>query len=318
LAALSLLTPALGCKTPPSPPVQVDAGARTGGLSADEAAQVLARVGDHTITLGDYVAALEHMSQFDRMRYRAPERRKDLLREMVDVMLLADEARERGYDKDPVTEQEIREIIRDAYFEKAREAAPTPAEIPDQEVRAYYESHAADFHDPERRRVSAIVLATQAAADAVLAAARGSTAAQWGDLVRTKSIDPQARANLPVDLLGDIGFVSPPGDTRGTNSHIPEEVRAAVFEAAAAGDVVGRVVKSGGRFYVVRFAAKSDAHDRTLADADRAIRVKLSQEALRAKEQSIVDELRKQYPVQIDEAALAQVKVDVSPDASVQ
>src|SRR5262249_45583676 len=110
------------------------AGARAGGLTAEEAAQVLARVGDHTITLGDYVAALEHMSQFDRMRYRAPERRKDLLREMIDVMLLADEARERGYDKDPITEQEIREIIRDAYFARAREAAPTPAEIPDQEV----------------------------------------------------------------------------------------------------------------------------------------------------------------------------------------
>jgi parvulin-like peptidyl-prolyl isomerase len=318
LAILSLGWAAGACKTAPVPTVQADAGASGGGLTAEEAAQVLARVGEHTITLGDYVAALDHMSHFDRMRYRAPERRKELLREMVDVMLLADEARERGYDKDPITEQEIREIIRDAYFEKAREAAPTPAEIPDQEVRAYYEAHTADFHDPERRRVSAVVLPAQAAAEAVLAAARGSTAAQWGDLVRAKSIDPQARANLPVDLMGDFGFVSPPGDTRGTSARIPEEVRAAVFEATTVGDVVGHVVKSGARFYVVRFAAKSDAHVRSLADADRTIRVKLSQDALRAKEQAMVDELRKRYPVQIDEAALAQVKVDVSADASVK
>jgi hypothetical protein len=314
LSALALQ----GCKQP-APTVQADAGgARAAGLTAEEAAQVLARVGDHTITLGDYASALEHMSHFDRMRYRAPERRKELLHEMIDVMLLADEARARGYDKDPITEQEIREIVRDAYFEKAREAAPTPAEIPDQEVRAYYEAHASDFHDPERRRVSAVVLTTQAAAESALAAAKGSTAAQWGEIVRAKSTDPQAKASLPVDLMGDLGFVSPPGDPRGTNPRIPEEVRAAVFEAAAVGDVVGHTVKAGPRFYVVRFAGKSDPHDRSLADAERTIRVKLSQDALRAKEQAMVDELRKQYPVQIDEAALAQVKVDVSSDASVE
>ena len=62
--------------------------------------------------------------------------------------------------------------------------------------------------------------------------------------MRAKSIDPSAKANVPVDLAGDVAFVGPPGDPRGTNPRVPEEVRAAAFESptAAAGDVVPHVV----------------------------------------------------------------------------
>ena len=55
-----------------------------GVLTPQQAAQVLARVGDRTITLGDFEAALEHLDQFDRMRYQSPERRKELLGEMIE------------------------------------------------------------------------------------------------------------------------------------------------------------------------------------------------------------------------------------------
>jgi DNA-directed RNA polymerase subunit F len=308
---------AAGCKHPAAdnaPPPE--AAAAAAGLTPEQAGQVLARVGEHAITLGDYAAALEHMSRFDRMRYQAPERRRELLEEMIEVELLADEARERGYDKDPVVEQEVREVLRDAYFAKVREAAPTPAEISAQDVRAYYEAHQGDFHDPERRRVSAIVLPSAAAAGPVLDAAKVATPTQWGDLVKAKSTDPEARANVPADLAGDFGFTSPPGDERGSNSRIPAEVRSAVFEAHAVGDVVPRAIASGGKYYVVKFASKSDAHDRSLADAERTIRVKLAQDALVAKESSMIDELRKQYPVQVDETALAKVAAGVSLDAS--
>jgi peptidyl-prolyl cis-trans isomerase C len=284
-----------------------------GNLSPEQAAQVLARVGEHTITLGDYAAALQHMDQFDRLRYSAPARRRELLSEMIDVQLLADEARKRGYDKDPLAEQEVREILRDALLERAREGTPAPTEIPAPEVQAYFDAHRADFHDPERRRVSAVVLSNANAASAALETAKKATPEQWGELVRHASTDGQAKGDGPVDLAGDLGFVSPPGDPRGVNARVPEEVRSAVFELAAAGDVLQRVVPAGGKFYVVKLESKTEARDRTLQEAERSIRVKLAQDKVRAKEDALIEQLRKQYPVEIDEAALAQVKVD-SPD----
>lgn len=281
---------------------------------------MLARVGGHTITLGDFEASLEHMDQFDRMRYQAPERRRELLGEMIDVMLLADEAREKGYDKDPVTQQEMREILRDAMLKKAREGAPTPAGIPAEEAHAYYDAHRADFHEPERRRLSAVVLPTDAAANAALDAARKGTPAQWGELVRAKSIDPYAKASVPLEMAGDFGFVSPPGDARGANTRVPEEVRAGVFAVDKVGDVLPRVVAAGGKYYVVKLSGRTDGHDRTFEEAERQIRVKLAQDAIRAREEALLADLRKQFPVKIDEAALAQVvvavpTVDAGPDA---
>jgi peptidyl-prolyl cis-trans isomerase C len=315
-AAALVLATSGGChgsksSTGPHP----DAGESIGSLSAEQAAQVLARVGDRTITLGDYVAAVQHMDQFDRMRYAAPERRKELLGEMIDVMLLADEAREKGYDKDELTQQEIREILRDAMLKKAREGVPPPNEIPEPHVRAYFDAHKADFHDPERRRLSAVVLPTQSSGAAVLEAGKKATPEQWGELVRTKSIDPQAKTNAPADLAGDFGFVSPPGDPRGVNARVPDEVRAAAFEIANVGDVLSRVVKAGSKFYVVKLVSRTEPHDRTLQDVERTIRVKLAQERIRASEEALLDDLRKQYPVQIDEAALAQVRVELPRDA---
>jgi parvulin-like peptidyl-prolyl isomerase len=312
LIALAALTASCsGCKSKPSAAPADAGGVASGALTPEQAAQVLARVGDHTITLGEFEAALEHMDEFDRMRYQSPERRKELLGEMIDVALLADEAREKGYDKDPVTQQEVREILRDAMLKKAREGVPAPNEIPLEEVRAYYDGHKADFHDPERRRVSAIVLSTEAAATSALDAARKASPAQWGELVRSKSVDPMAKNNTPLDMAGDLGFVSPPGDPRGANARVPEEARVAVFELAKVGDIAPRVVKSGGKFYVVKLTSRTDAHDRTFEEAERQIRVKLAQDKIRAREEALLDELRKRYPVKIDDSALAQVSVQL-------
>jgi peptidyl-prolyl cis-trans isomerase C len=284
------------------------------GLTSEQASKVLAKVGDTTITLGDYAAALEHMDQFDRLRYQSPERRKELLTEMINVKLLAQEAHDKGYDKDPKTQEELRTVLRDAMLKEARKGAPLPADLPADEVRAYYEAHRAEFRDPERRRISAVVLPTEAAALPVLEQARkGLSAADWGALVRAKSVDPSAKVNVPVDLAGDLGMVSPPGDLHDDTPRVPAEVRAAVFTIAKVGDVAPQAVSALGKYYVVRLAAKSDAQDRSFQEAERSIRVKLSQEKLHAREDDLLAQLKAKFPVQIDDIAMATVRVDV-PD----
>ncbi len=311
MLAVCMLFGAAGCKSCSNDTPAIDAGdhAQTPSLTPEQAAKVLAKVGDNVITLGDYVAALEHMDQFDRLRYQSPERRKELLDELVEVELLAQESTAKGYDKDPIAQQELRAVLRDAMLKEARSGAPQPSDISDADARAYYDAHKADYKDPERRRLSLIVV-SDANAKSALDQAKGTTAAQWGELVRKVSTDAQAKANVPVDLAGDFGIVSPPGDTRGDNPRIPSEVRAAGFEIEKIGDVLGRVVKSGDKSYVVRLTQKLDAHERTFAEAERAIRVRIAQDRSKAKEDEAYQALRKQFPVKIDDAALATVKVD--------
>ncbi|HKY40123.1 MAG TPA: peptidyl-prolyl cis-trans isomerase [Polyangiaceae bacterium] len=285
------------------------ASARPTGITPELAQRVLAKVGDREITLGDYAATLERMDSFERLRYQSADRRKQLLEELIDLELLAEEARRRGLDKQPETQERVRQMLRDELLAEVRAAAPAPADISEADARKYYDQHRDDFREPERRRVAHIALGTEAEAKAVLEKALPATPAEWGKLVAEKSRDPKSKpsAGVPPELAGDLGIVGPPGHPRGQNPNVPEALRAAVFEIDKLGDVLARPVAAGGSFHVIRMTGKTDARDRTFADAERSIRVALVQEQVRAREAELEAELKKKYPVTIDEAQLAKI-----------
>jgi parvulin-like peptidyl-prolyl isomerase len=322
LAALVLATAlgAQGCKDKALQPGgrSADAGVTPGGLNPAQAALVVAKVGDREITLGEFAATLENMDQFDRLRYQTPERRKDLLEQIVTVELLAAEARARGLDKEPETVEALRQVLRDAILHDLRRAAPAPAEIPEAEVRAYYEAHKADFEEPERRRVAHIAVKDKPKADKLLTDARKATPAQFGQLALEHSLDSPGKGYKgPVEMLGDLGIVGPPGDARGDNPRVPPELRAAAFQITKLGDVLDRLVQTAdGTFHVVRLVGKTDAHTRSYAEAERTIRITILQRGIAEREAALEAELRKQFPVQIDEEALGRVKLPFDPAAT--
>jgi parvulin-like peptidyl-prolyl isomerase len=280
------------------------------GLTAEQAAQVLAKVGDQVITVGDYAATLERMGQFDQLRYQSPERRRELLDAIIDMELLARDARDRGLDKKPETEESIRQILREALLDQVRNGLPTPDELPAEEVRVYYDAHRGDFHEPERRRVAHVLVRDRATAEKVLAEAKGSTQAQFGELVAKYSIDATRVAGapaLPAELAGDLGIVSAPGEARGTNARVPEPVRAAVFALAAVGDVADQPIRAPDGWHIVRMTGKTEPRDRTLADAERTVRVALLQAKIAERERALEAELRRKFPIVVDERALSAV-----------
>jgi peptidyl-prolyl cis-trans isomerase C len=312
-ALLALLSVALlGCNesaVKPSPP---DAGTPAGGLAAEQAARVVARIDDRAITLGEFAKALERMDQFDRLRYQSKARRRELLGEMIDVDLLAVEAKRRGLDKDPEAEDAVRMILRDAMLAEARQGLPSPAEIPEADVRAYYNANADKFNEPERRRVAAIVMTDKKDAAKVLKEAQQiKNPVDWGELFFKHSVTaPKSRgASNPAELAGDLGIVGPPDDTKGANPKVPTELRTAAFKLDAVGSIGGDLVEAEGKHYILRLNGITAPHRRTIAEAERSIRVLLVQEKMQQRERALEEELRKKFPVQIDDQALATVKV---------
>jgi len=310
---------ALGCdpknrQSSGTAPSSASASAQPAGLSPELASRVLAKVGSHEITLGEYAATLERMDPFERLRYQSPDRRKQLLDELVDLELLAEEARRRGLDKQPETQERVRQMLRDELLSEVRASVSTPNDISEADARRYYDEHRDDFREPERRRVAHIALSSETEAKAVLEKALSASPAEWGKLVEAKSKDTRSKPSisLPPELSGDLGIVGPPGHPRGENPNVPEPLRAAVFEIEKLGGVLPRPVAAGGSFHIVRMTGKTDARDRTFADAERSIRVALVQERIRAREAELEVELKKKYPVTIDEAQLAKIVVPVS------
>jgi parvulin-like peptidyl-prolyl isomerase len=315
-AAVLAATLGLACKGKDTAKIaRADAGPLPGGLTAEQAALVVAKVGDKVITLGDYAATIERMDQFDRLRYQSPERRKELLQEIIDVELLAADARKKKLDQEPETQQVVRQILRDALLAEVKRDLPAPADIPEAEVRAYYEAHRDDFREPERRRVAEIVVKDRETANKVVEKAKQTNAREWGDLFRAHSIVPLGKGpqGQPLEMAGDVGLVGPVGDPRGDNPRVLPEVRAAVFEIAQIGEVLPRPVQAKDGFHIVRMLGKSDAHERSLGDADRSIRVTLLQAKIAEREKALEAELRRQFPVTIDEQSLAKVVLPPPP-----
>jgi tetratricopeptide (TPR) repeat protein len=316
---------ALGCRDKPSsgsalPSASTSAGAaseRAASLSPELSARVLAKVGSRQITLGDYAATLERMDPFERLRYQSAERRKQLLNELIDLELLAEEAKRRGLDKQPQTQERVRQMLRDELLAQVRSSAPAPKDVSEAEARAYYDQHRDDFREPERRRVAHIALGSEAEAKAVLEKALNASPAEWGKLVAEKSRDAKTKPgpSTAPELAGDLGIVGPPGHPRGDNPQVPEALRAAVFEIDKLGGVLPRPVAVDGRYHLVRMTGQTGARDRSFADAERSIRVALVQEQIRARETALEAELKQKYPVTIDEAQLAKIPLPSSSAA---
>ena len=308
LVALAL--GASGCDDDALEPAPADAGPPAGGLSKEQAASVVAKVGDKTITLGDFAAVLERMNQFDRLRYQTRERRRELLEEMVDMELLAQEAKRRGLDKKPEVREAIRQILREAMIAESRKGLPAPAAIDQAAIQKYYDDHKEEFREPERRRVSVIVMGSEDEARQVLEEAQNlESGERWGTLHATHSVDAAAapQPNAPADLAGDRGIVGPPGDPKGASETVPEPVRRAVFKLSEVGDVFGDLVPYENKFFIVRLSGKTEGHTRSVEEADRSIRVAILQQMIAEREAAVEAELRKRFGVRIDDEALKSV-----------
>lgn len=288
-----------------------EAGA-VGSLSAEQAARVVAKAGDRAITLGEFARVLERMDQFDRLRYQSKERRRELLDEIVDVELLAAEAKRRGLENDPDVQDAIRVILRDAMLAKAREGLPTPAGIPEAEVRAYYDGHLDRFTEPERRRVAAIVMNDKKEAEKVQKdALKVKSANEWGELFfKHSTTAPKTKGPTnPAELAGDLGIVGPPSDAKGGSAKVPPAVRALAFKLKTVGEVAADLVEVEGKFFIVRLNGITPGHKRTFAEAERSIRVLILQDMMQERERALEEELKKKFPVQVDDKALEGIKL---------
>jgi len=312
LGAVVLVPAVVGCSrspkgSAPSPSATAITSRPARGLSAEDAAQVLATVGDVKITLGDYASAIERMDRYERLRYQSADRRKVLLDEMINLELLAQEARRQKLDVSPEFQLRLDQALRDEVLLDLRASIPGPESIPLPEVRAYYEAHRAEYREPERRRVSAIVVSDESKAKSLLDQAKKADAAGFGELVRKHSQQRVVGESTPLELEGDLGIVSAKGEPQGKGPVLPDTVVTALFELTKVGDVYGKPVRAGQAFYILRMTGRTEARDRSFAEAERSIRVRLVDARTELSEKQLVERLKQEMPITIDDTALAKL-----------
>ncbi len=316
LASLGILAIGIGCSDDDEANgggTAADDGPRTHGLTEAEAAQVLAKVGDVEITLGDVATELASKGSFIRTRYQSPERRREFLDQMIRFELLAQEAERRGYDELPEVQRTRKQMmIRELIAQRFESGGPET--VSEDAVREYYESHRSEFHTPAQIRASSIRCRDRATAQRVLRAllAAPTDLRLYRQLAEQHNTDPTTR-----DRFGDLRFFSRPEERTPDEPDVPAEVVTAAFAIERIGGFHPEPVHaSDGGWHVVKLTGRRAAMHRSLEEASTAIRNRLFRDQRESAIQEFIDELRAESDVEQDLGALDDVRLDLPEGAS--
>ncbi len=294
-----------GCKA--SPKEERSPKSSSQGLNQKQAQKVLARVGDRTITAGDFAQFLDEQSPYLRNHYRSPERRRELLDNMVNFELLALEATKRGYHRDPDITRIEAQLMIDAFLKDTIDAKLRLESISDKAVEEYYRDHSQEYNKPAQVRVSHILLADKQTAAQLL---RNILANQNDDtyfnrMAKQFSLDERNR-----NQDGDLNFISQTKDRMPSEPTLPGPLVSAAFKLKNIGDIYPHVIETPEGYHVLRLTAKREALKRSLEEVRRPIQNLLLQQRREQLVKALVDDLRSKAKIQENLERLKDVHLD--------
>jgi peptidyl-prolyl cis-trans isomerase C len=267
-------------------------------------AEIVARIDGQPITRGELDKRLADRSAFVRARYTAPEKRRELLDSVVRFEVLAREAQNRGYDRDPEVLRYRKQRAIERMLASEVDAKLAAAPITREELEAYHRAHPAEFRQPEGVRVDQIVVSdARKAGDVAAAAKRLGTgdAAGFRKLVATHSED-EASAGRG----GDLGFLQRGAETA------PHGVIEGAFALAAQGETTGPVagpIKTEQGYHIIRLTQRRPSFVRPFEDVEPLVRTRLIEERRRQRIEAMIADVRSRVKVEVFEDRLEQVDV---------
>ncbi len=255
---------------------------RADALDADP---VVVHVGDASLRVSDVTRRLASIPDFQLRTFGStPEQIRAAFVDAVLVpeLLYGEEAARLHLKEQPDVRHRIDAALARALTNSLR-ADTVAAGVTEDDVRAYYDSHRGEYHQPVALRLFRILLDDESLAKRILSEAAGAGGpARWRDSARAHSLDTATKMRG-----GDLGFVFPDGHT-----DVPQlDVDPALYDAASKvrdGEVVPLPIKEGGHLAVVWRRGSRPKADISFAAAHASIRDRL----LRARTQRAVDTLR--------------------------
>ncbi len=285
-------------QTPPpvtpqaKPPVP---GTLAAGLEITDPNKVILSVGDHKITVAQYDKLVDALpAQYQKAARGAGPQKRQIAEQMVQLMVLSEEAEKRGMEKEPIVQQQLAFDRENVLAQALYTDLVKTVKVDDAAVQAYYDSHKSEFESVKARHIlirfkgSAVPLRAgmkELSDDEALAKAQDirKQLLAGGDfmtLAKAESDDTGSGANG-----GDLGSFKH-GQMVGP------------FETAAFALPVGQIsepVKTQFGYHIIKVEEKQA---KTLAEAKPEIENKLRPEIAKKE----VEELRKKAAVTFDDS----------------
>lgn len=278
----------------------------------EQADEPLAVVGDRVITRAEFERELERRGGGLPGQYETAEQRRALLDVLVRSEVLAQRAREAGYDRDPQVLEALERIIVSRFRQDRLEPLLAEVDVTDDEVAAFYEQHRDDYARPARIQVAIAHVAVSSMADETRRAEReqraqeahaaaleiAETVRHLGAVARTYSDDRASRY-----AGGVIGWLSQ--EMRDRYKWDP-----AVLDAAFALEEEGAIaplVSTDDGFYVVRLVRREEARARPLSELEDGLRYQLLKQRQDEVRERFVEALFEGVPVDVRESVFSTI-----------
>jgi peptidyl-prolyl cis-trans isomerase C len=248
----------------------------------DHAKQVIAKMGDKVITVGDIEEELAKIPPQFISHFTDPQRKMQYIQSIVDRMVFSEEAKARGF----LAREDIKSKI-DSYVERVlySEFLKTLTEgltVSDQEVASYYEQHKDEFMAPEKIKAKHILVKTEE--EAANITAELDKGASWDEMAKKYSIDKNNATRG-----GDLGYFS--------RGRMVKEFDDLAFSLEVG--KVGGPVKTPFGYHLIMVEDKRPAEMQTLEQVDKQVRNKLMGLEREQKMDTARKELISKYQVEV-------------------
>lgn len=282
------------------------------GLSPEDANKVLARVGSVVITVGDLAREIQKRNPIQRRIFESPEKKRELLNEMIRLEILAQEAEKKGYDKDPMVQMfEKQLLLRELEMELMKSIRIE--DVTEEEMKKYYQEHWDDYHIPEQVRLYHILVKTETEAQKLLKILMEKKYDErfFRETAQQYSIDEETKVTG-----GNLGYLSPPGKRREGERVVPEEILKVAFTLTPTEPIYPKPIKTDLGYHIIRLSHKREARDINYEDVKQHIRRIVYNQKVNEARNKLIEKLRKEANIVIYEENLKKLRIKpITPES---
>jgi peptidyl-prolyl cis-trans isomerase C len=246
-------------------------GSKGGPLGSD----VVAQVGSEKITAADIEEIISHIPPQYRSRYSSQQGRREIVDGLVQIKMLAYEAKNRGLDKKESVRMKIA-YLTDQTLAKELEADMRKSyKVSDSDIDKYYKDHQEKYVSPERIKASHILVDDQAQANTILQQIRKG--GNFEALAKQYSKDSSAAKG------GDLGWFA--------KGRMDPAFEKAAF-ALKKGEVSG-VVKTPFGYHIIKVEDRREASTRPMDQLKKPIERAIQRERMEKEINALKEDIKK-------------------------
>jgi peptidyl-prolyl cis-trans isomerase C len=257
---------------------------------------IAAVIGNKKITVSDFNAIIGYLdSDKQKALEKNPQLKENLLRQIVQTMVIADMAKKQGFDNKPDVKKQL-ELFTDNFLvnEYLRKEVASKATVSEDDIKIYYDGHKDEFKtsDMVRARHILIKVAPQSSEE------EKKKAKVKAESVLKKIKDDEDFAGLANNYSDDTSSKLTGGDL----GFFARGKMVKPFEDAAfslkPGEVSG-IVETQFGYHIIKLEERKAASTEPLENVKERIQQKLLQDSMRSKVSEFIEKAVKDSKVEI-------------------